>query len=505
MPIAQNTQLYKLVKSLKKSEKRHFKLYVNRLESNKNVMFIQLFDKIDRSNKLDESSINGLFPNLKSTEFANLKRHLYSQILKSLRLLHTRHDVDIQVREQLDYAKILYSKGLYLQALKLLERILSIAKKSSQEIIGLEILEFQKMIESRHITRSRTVKNKMESLIEQSADFNITVSRTSDISNLSLMIQGLYIKMGFVKNEKERFLVDQYFQSNLPKVFSKKPGFYEEVLLQQSWVWYYYMCLEYEKSLEHAINWVNVFEENIIMQQKDPDLYIRGVHYILTNAYYLKDESSFTEWMKIYQKFIKKNNEKFNDKTLQLNFIYESNAKLNYSLLKQDYKSGMKMVEEISRLVPKFRLKLDSHRIIMFNYKFAMISILGQNFEKAIDFINRILFLKKEYLRADITAYAKLLNLISNYHLGNYILIKNLSPSVRKALDKQGEMNNALVQVFAFVNKRPVKNQIKSDLEKLKLKIESARHDKFDKRIFNYFNFRTWVSILEKNYAKLKY
>ena len=205
MPIAQTKQLFKLVKSLKKEEKRHFKLYVNRLDSNKHVSFIKLFDLLDKAKSITDEQIAQVFKNHKATDIANLKRHLYSQILKSLRLLHTRNDVDLQVREQLDYAKILYSKGLYLQALKILDRTIPVAKKSSQEINALEILEFQKMIESRHITRSRKVKNKMETLIQASSNANIIISRSSQISNLSLMMQGMYIKMGFVKMRRKSF------------------------------------------------------------------------------------------------------------------------------------------------------------------------------------------------------------------------------------------------------------------------------------------------------------
>ena len=259
MPIAQNEQLFKLIQSLEKAEKRHFKLFVNRLDSNKNVMFLKLFELMEKSKTLDEKKIKESFPKIKPSDFVNLKRHLYSQILKSLRMLHSRHDIDIQIREQIDYAKILYGKSLYLQSLKLLDRIIPLAQASNQEILLLEILEFQKLIESRHITRSRKIKNKVEDLITLSTRSNVTISRTSEISNLSLMIQGLYIKMGYVKNDKERFLVESYFKSNLPSVLSKNPGFYEEVLLHQSHVWYFYMTLDYEKSLSRAIQWADSY------------------------------------------------------------------------------------------------------------------------------------------------------------------------------------------------------------------------------------------------------
>ena len=499
MPIAQNEQLFKLIQSLEKAEKRHFKLYVNRLDSNKNVMFLKLFDLLDKSKSLDNDKIKKSFPKLKPTDFVNLKRHLYSQILKSLRLLHSRHDIDIQVREQIDYAKILYGKSLYLQSLKLLDRIIPLAQISNQEIILLEILEFQKLIESRHITRSRKIKNKVEDLITLSTKSNVTISRTSEISNLSLMIQGLYIKMGFVKNEKEHFLVKSYFNSNLPSVLSKNPGFYEEVLLHQSYVWYHYMTLDFEKSLAKAIQWVDVFDSYPNMQLKDPDLYLRGMHYVLTNNFYLQNKDDFNAWMKRYFLFSEKNKDKFNETTKLLNFIYGNNIKINELILKKKFNHTDKLEKEIFSNIKAFSLQIDSHRVKMFHYKIAWLKIAIGNYQSAIDHLNYIIQPKKGHLRQDLICYAKLLNLIANFHLRNFALVRNLIPSVKRSFEKFGEQNSIISMIFTLLNKKPSDNNYEEFVEKLLLKMEKTKTHDFDKRIFNYFDFYLWTqSLVEK-------
>lgn len=499
MPIAQNEQLFKLIQSLEKAEKRHFKLFVNRLDSNKNVMFIKLFDLLEKSKTLDEEKIKKSFPKIKSSDFINLKRHLYSQILKSLRLLHSRHDIDIQIREQIDYAKILYGKSLYLQSLKLLDRIIPLAKDSNQEILLLEILEFEKLIESRHITRSRNIKNKVEDLITLSTRSNVTISRTSEISNLSLMIQGLYIKMGFVKNTKERFLVESYFKSNLPSVLSKNPGFYEEILLHQSYVWFHYMTLEYEQSLERAIEWVDVFDDNPIMKNKDPDLYLRGMHYVLTNNFYLGNKADFNAWKKRYFKFTKSNKDKFNETTKLLNFIYGNNIKINELILTRKLNLTETLEKDIFEEMKEFRLQIDSHRVKMFHYKFAWLKIAIGNFQSAIDHLNFILQPKKGHLRKDLICYAKILNLIANFHLGNYVLVSNLIPSVKREIDKQGEQSGSISMILTLLNKKPSDNNFDAFAEKLLKKLDKIKTNSFDKRIFNYFDFFLWTQSIIEN------
>ena len=60
----------------------------------------------------------------------------------------------MQLRESLDNAKVLYNKGFYKQALKVLDKTKANALEIKQHTLALEALEFEKLIESQYITRS---------------------------------------------------------------------------------------------------------------------------------------------------------------------------------------------------------------------------------------------------------------------------------------------------------------------------------------------------------------
>jgi hypothetical protein len=60
----------------------------------------------------------------------------------------------IQLREQLDFANILYQKGLHKQALKILDKAKQSALELDEKTIASEIIELEKVIESQFITRS---------------------------------------------------------------------------------------------------------------------------------------------------------------------------------------------------------------------------------------------------------------------------------------------------------------------------------------------------------------
>ena len=55
MPKQLANALFKLIKTLTRAEKRHFKVYVSRTQSSENPKFVQLFDALDKMKKYDEN------------------------------------------------------------------------------------------------------------------------------------------------------------------------------------------------------------------------------------------------------------------------------------------------------------------------------------------------------------------------------------------------------------------------------------------------------------------
>src|ERR1700743_1916334 len=144
MPNRSSDTLFQLIKSLEKSEKRNFKLYIKRNSSSEDLKTIQLFDAIDALDDYDEAELLNKNKNLRKQQLSNAKAHLYREILSSLRLIRQEENVDIQLHEQLDFARILYNKGLYLQSLRTLDKIKELAKAHNQVTFLLQVLFFEK-------------------------------------------------------------------------------------------------------------------------------------------------------------------------------------------------------------------------------------------------------------------------------------------------------------------------------------------------------------------------
>jgi len=501
MATSNSDHLYQLIKSLSKSEKRNFKLYTGRLSGKEGKSFIDLFDIIDKLSEYSEPRIMKKLSINSKQNLTNLKRHLYGQILKSLRLLHSQKDVDVHIRELIDSSSILYAKGLYLQALKILDKAKSIAKKANQDFLMMQIYEHEKQIESRHITRSRKVENKIENLIKESRKVNKIINSSSELLNLNLKIHGLYIKIGFAKNAKDDFFVRSYFYSNLPNYKLYKITFFERVYLLQSFVWYHYTCLNFPRAYHNAYKWVNLFKEKEFMIEKDPDLYMRGLHYLLLTCFYMRYYDQFENYLEVLKEFHSQRKSTFNKTSELVYFIYGYNANLNKHFLKGSFTEAKKLLPEIQERILEFDKIIDHHRKIMFSYKAAWVYFALSEYDAALDQLNQIHNLKKNYLRTDIECYTKLFIIICQLELKEYLLVGNLISPTQRFFKKKDEVNPAIALIFEYIRRRlAIRTEIpKKELTELYDKLMLHRADKFTQRAFFYFNFTAWIkSKIEK-------
>ena len=136
--------LFQLVKSLEKSEKRNFKLFVKRNSSTEDLKIIQLFDALDKMNEYNEKQILKKAKSIQKQQLSNIQANLYKQVLASLRIIRDENNIEIQLHEQMDYARILYNKGLYIQTLKVLDKLKELARAYHQLTYLQQALFFEK-------------------------------------------------------------------------------------------------------------------------------------------------------------------------------------------------------------------------------------------------------------------------------------------------------------------------------------------------------------------------
>lgn len=499
MPISQTDQLFRLIKSLSKSEKRNFTIYAKRIQSSESLKFIQLFEFLDKQKMVNDKIILAGLKGIEKSQLSNLKRHLYKQIMTSLRMIHIQRNSSIQLREYYDYSKILYGKGLYLQSLKIVKKAQDLARKNGYDIMLLTLIEFRKLIESRHITRTGAfANNALTDLADAKSD---QVAIMVKLSNLRLMIHGEYIKYGHIRDREGADRIIQYFKDNLPEFVEDDLGFMSKSYLYQSYVWLYYILLDFKNCYKSALQWINACKEFPTGIDRDPDLFMRGYHYILTSAYNNGDVENFNKYLDEIESFRKLNYNKFNMNSKIISFMYVHHGRLNKYFLSGDFQEGVNVLPKTVKRINRYRFKLDDHRILVFYFKIAWMYFGNQQADMTIQYLNKITNQHIANLRNDIQGYSRLLFLMAHYDLENYDILEYVYKRVKKFYSNYQEKNSVQECVLAFfksVINLPISEHV-DYFKRLDGELSALKDDPYEKRPFLYLNFTAWVKSKLKN------
>lgn len=504
MPISTSKELFNLIKSLTKAEKRNFRLYANRNYSQSQLKFIELFEILDRAEHYNEAQIEKKL-GLTKGKISNLKRHLYTQILSSLRVITSSKKPNMAAREMVDYAYILYYKSFYLEAIKVLEKAKRLAEKYNMYHMHSIILEFEKRIESRHITRSGL--EKAYALKEESELVNHKLSTAIRLSNLRIDLNARYIQFGHCKSQEEKNTLHSFFTEAISDFDEDSLGLIERIYLYQSYVWYYYMRIDFENCLTYAQKWLAVLDSSPEMVEKDVDLYLRAYHYILSSCFHLRWRDKFSTALQDLEGFRKGNYKGFNDLTKIISFQYVHISRLNNIIISGDFDKGQAVISKSLRRINRYKDSLDAHRILVFYFKFAWIYFGDENYSKSIHYLNRIINNELPKLRVDLQVYARIMFLMCHYELQNYEVfaysIQSFKPYAKKVASTY-PIQEVLQEMFIKISKKPLANNVAILKDALR-QLKELRQNDFYKVSFNYLNVIAWLEakISRKSLAQI--
>ncbi|MFT7120922.1 MAG: hypothetical protein ACJAZ9_001100 [Neolewinella sp.] len=434
-------QLWRLINSLNKAEKRNFKIYSKRAGGTSETKFIRLFDVLDKLPAPDDTLVLKRMK-INQGQLSNLKRHLYQEVLTSLRMIHIDKEIDIELREQIDFVRILYGKGHYIDALRTLERAKAKAVEHNQDLLQLEIIEFQKMIEARHITLSRQVDNKMDLLLNESAEKSYSFLNTSELFNLNIQIHGRYIENGHSRNLKELVENEEFWHQIQTRRVDRETvssTFHQKINRFQAAMWYNYIQLQLEEALEAALNAITLFQLSQQMIFKDPDLYMRCIYYVTVLAYLHNRGDLIDRYVNRLEHFLEDENIQLNTNSRRIGNTYLYLASSNALFIHGKYQEAYELSHKVHKAYTDGDFRPNNHRWGLFLYKQAAAAFLIDEYDEALDYLNEVIYMKSGILRQDLLINTRLLHAICNYELGNFSLVDYHLTGIARLLRRSKE------------------------------------------------------------------
>lgn len=483
-------QLFKLIKRLSKSEKRHFKLYAKRNSGEKEPATVRLFDVLDRQNELDEEKIMRNFSRMQPSAFSNLKSNLYEQILSGLRLLHNA-DPAIRIKELISYADVLHDKGLYSQSLVQLGRAKQLATRNQMDVLRLEIVEFEKKIETRYVTGSKP--NRAQMLTEESKLLRQQFYKRGSWSDLALELYDYYLKFGHVNNSEQFEKVTNFFNEHSPELVSDEEK--DSIFFYQSHVWYHHIIQSFPLCYKYSKRWCEYYEKNAGLIEEEPEMYIRGYHNVLLSLFFCDDLERFRDALTALEVFVSSREESFNENQKIQSFTYLETAKLDLFFLEGRFTDGAKYCQAFEEKLQLNEPRIDIHRMMIFQYKMACLKFGSGDYHGSLRHLNLIINNPATGLKEDIQSYARFLSLIVHYELGNDDLIYFQIKSTYRFMLKLKNFQKIHEAIFKFLRQSIYidRDTLIPSFKKLRVEFIEIIKDKYERRPMLYLDMISWL------------
>jgi len=491
MSRTKSRELYDLIKSLDKNEKRYFKMSVAKSGNQDEVKMLQFFDLVNKQKDFIEDQISERIPGIKTEQISNMKAYLHEKILQSLRQYHISRMPDIKVREQIDFSQLLLERRQYQLAASCLKKAGKMARQIDNLELQLEILKIEKEI----LLESVEPENTADKIIEQVRDLNNRINNINTFSNLAVKLNSFYRRLGFIRDEESYIKVKEYFYSNLPTFVEEKLSATEKLHLYRLFAAYYFFIQDFDNGYLYARKLENEFNASSAIIKSHPELYLTSLNTVLNAEFKLGKYHEFIETTQKLDraKTLFHSNLNFNLRLrLQKYFFIH---KINLYFLKGEFELGIQFFENLKEELEKIENQLDTHSSMILSYKMACLYFGAGKYNQCIRWINKVINTSNADVREDLHCFARILNLICHYELKNFDVIGYYIVSTYRFLLKKDDLKLFQKYILKFLKNLSGQEgkELNDSFINLKNQLLPINNNPFEKRAFIYFDIISWL------------
>ncbi|MBL7127984.1 MAG: hypothetical protein ISS16_03265 [Ignavibacteria bacterium] len=481
--------LYQLVNSLTKDEKIYFKKYASTNIKAGDKSYVKLFDSIINMEEYDDTLLKEEFRGEKLiNHFWKTKNYLYKIILRSLQNFHSEKMIELRINNAHNNMILLFNRGLYKQCRKVLDK----GKKMcyDYEMYGslLKILSFERKL----MTTSRLSDIKKEDIKKHYDEVNKTTDKIkiwNEYQYNSTRLFDLIKKKGFVKNINDLQDLKEIIEQPLYKNINNAYSFETKLSFYNAHYFYNYLARDYDSCLQYSKKMIELFESSSIKMKSRYDTYIK----IITNYLEVCLLTSNFESFKSYFKVLKLLSPGLKNSNI---FIVTVNLELEYYIKSGEYETGLKFINQILPFLDNFKGEANEMRKCSFYYNVAYLYFLKNNFSVSLFYLNKILNNEKIKDELEVFYYARLLNLLIHYELGNYKLLKYILKSTYRFLSKRQRVFKTEKLIYYFIRssfRLGSDDELNYSFYKLRHKLEEISSDPFERGALGYIDLISWL------------
>jgi tetratricopeptide (TPR) repeat protein len=460
--------LFELIKSMSKSEKRHFRMHSHAAED---AVYIRLFELIDKQSEYNEAEIkNALSDTDAIRHFHVAKKYLFEMIMRSLTLYHSHLSPEFRLKEVLQQIEICNSKGLFKLAYKLLKNAEKSADKYELFNLRLEVLTLK-----RENIMSRVFSGYTENdLAIINTKEKESVRKIKNIAVYKSLLNELmmeYVKWAGIKSPEQN------------KVFKKietHPMFLDETKadsFQAKWIlyaikgYYYHENGLYDQSLKYRKKSLDLIEENQTFIKSYRRNYLVAMHNYINDLRLTGQFKLIETEAEKYREFPTKS---FHEKAEQFRRYYL----MKFQLLAEtgNYQQYKVYEQQFLNTLPVYSKSISRPIEMLIKFYIARCCHGTKEYEKTLEYLIEITTESQTRQSIETIGMAHLWMMIAHFDMGNFSILPYLASTAGLFYSKNQLLQEADTILFRFFRSKslntPERRRI--SLEKMKKQLSEA-------------------------------
>lgn len=488
-------ELFKLINSLSKSEKRFFKMTSALQSGDKN--YLKIFDFVEKQEKYDEEELKNHFKNERFIQhLPSEKNHLYRLILKSLRSFYSEYNVSSILKQEIKNVEILYNKALFRECDKFVSRAKKIAEENEKFYYWFELISWEKKL-LEEAFEAGEFGTDLDKLIQEEQMVIEKLRNLAEYQVIYSKINLIFRSGGFARNSRERAEVENIADYHLIK------GKNTAVSVRATSMCFYIkgLCAATNRNYQDAFTFFNrtrkILDDNPKIKQDSAQ------RYLMTLAHLCRchiESHDFAQARILIDEIRNMGEEKgFNSMDIEVKRFFNSfNLEMRLIQVAGEFDKSAKLLKSLEDQEAQYGEMINKEQEVLFNYNKAYTYFAIGEFKKALFFLNNVLNDNEQNLRQDIYSFARIFNLILHYELQNYEFLEYVIKSTNRYLNKQErtlEIENALIRYLKRLSKShndATKIQIFTDF---KVELVDLLKDENENVLLEYFDIVSWVNM----------
>jgi hypothetical protein len=480
-----------LIRSLKKAEKRYFKVqHQNGREADKK--FIWLFDYLEQYDKYDPQDIVKKYPDIKPAQLPNLKTHLYKRLLQSLSQFSQSGNSLITLRETVNHIQILFEKGLLDHCWKLIKR----AKKMAYQIENLEMLLLVLRWE-RTLLLSVSGTDKIsgvDQVVQEVEALTQVINHVNKLSNVAIQLHAFVVRSVYVRSDQERKVVQALVEpQGETSVNRDVQTFNEQLHLYSVKSEYHHFLMEFEESYTYAQKWIDLFSAFPHMKDQEIESYVSGLNMIMKNQVRL---GLLDPLVHMIEQTSQIQTQEVGDAMhlilLKYNFTYQ----FHKFFLEGRFSEGVRWFRSETETFRWLEKRLDLRSKMVLYYQLGSLYFGIADYRSALNWLNKIINMPGHDVREDIICFTRILILICHYELNNLDLIDYFIRSTYRLFLQKTDLYTYQTSVIHFLKKLNIEmtdEALEEAFSNLYKDLKSLADKSYEKRAFFYFDIISWL------------